>query len=369
MRVVNVVNQYSKNLFFPVKNNNAATPNTFLPKKSNETAQNIFMQKRGLKQSSSQDGCRYGNDTETSSLLSNLQSYGEMVRTQRQTAKNTSLAVKKLKYQFKNISSRIIASKTSAVARQVAGQATREVLRLKREKQSGNYDSDEIEAAIVHAKAMERIARKKVRHLEEEELARAGGKAMGGVCAGDLEEKQDELDEEKVSEDAESENDDQEMQTETGDRQRVSRARYEEELRQIQAQNSDMNDLMQEMSDDEWMNELSEELSDALLSYKKDLDPADLKMMIVKHRNKEMREIAEADSKYLKAYFNYLEKLKGDDSMSDSLKGADSPDSFGSMGSSYTPSLPGVSVPVVTSAGVEGADIAAGSAPVIDISL
>ena len=33
--------------------------------------------------------------------------------------------------------------------------------------------SNEIYAAIVHAKAMERIAKKKVRHLEEEELAAA----------------------------------------------------------------------------------------------------------------------------------------------------------------------------------------------------
>ena len=340
MRVVNVVNQYSKNLFFPVKNNNTNTQNTFLQTKSNGNAQNILMQKRSLKQSFSQDSYKYGNDTGTSSLLSNLQSYGEMVRTQRQTAKNTSLAVKKLKYQFKNISSRIISSKTSAVARQVAGQATREVLRLKREKQSGNYDSDEIDAAIVHAKAMERIKKKKVRHLEEEELARAGGKAMGGVCAGDLEEEQDDLDGEKVSDDTESEDDKQEMPTETCDRQRAGKAQYEEELRQLQAQNDDMNDLMKEMSDDELMNELSEELSDALLSYKKDLDPADLKMMIIKHRNKEMREITEADSKYLKTYFDYLEKQ--------------------------------LSVPVVTSAGAEGADIAdiaAGSAPVIDVSL
>ena len=210
-------------------------------------------------------------------------------------------------------------------------------MRLKREKQSGNYDSDEIDAAIVHAKAMERIAKKKVRHLEEEELARAGGKAMGGVCAGDLEKEQDDLDEEKVSEDTESEDDKQEMPTETCDRQRAGKAQYEEELRQLQAQNDDMNDLMKEMSDDELMNELSEELSDALLSYKKDLDPADLKMMIIKHRNKEMREITEADSKYLKTYFDYLEKQ--------------------------------LSVPVVTSAGAEGADIAAGAAPVIDVSL
>ena len=108
-----------------------------------------------------------------------MQKYSELLRTQRTKAKDVSGKLKKLKYHYKDISSKIMRSKTSAMARQVVSQAKREVLRLKREKQSGKYDSEEIDAAIVHAKAMERIARKKVKHLEEEELA----KACGGLCA------------------------------------------------------------------------------------------------------------------------------------------------------------------------------------------
>ena len=113
------------------------------------------------------------------SYMSNMQKYSELLRTQRTKAKDVSGKLKKLKYHYKDISSKIMRSKTSAMARQVVSQAKREVLRLKREKQSGKYDSEEIDAAIVHAKAMERIARKKVKHLEEEEMA----KACGGLCA------------------------------------------------------------------------------------------------------------------------------------------------------------------------------------------
>lgn len=40
------------------------------------------------------------------------------------------------------------------------------------------------------------------------------------------------------------------------------------------------------------------------------MDPADLKMMKIKHRNKEMKDIVKADAEYLKAVFNHLEKMK-----------------------------------------------------------
>lgn len=53
-------------------------------------------------------------------------------------------------------------------------------MRLKRQKQNSDSDSDseEIDAAIAHAQAMERVAKKKAKHLEEEEMM----KAAGGIC-------------------------------------------------------------------------------------------------------------------------------------------------------------------------------------------
>ena len=115
------------------------------------------------------------------SIVTSTLSYSESLRNQRQQTKNTTLALKKLKYQFKSISSKILRSKTSQASKQAAGQARREIMRLKRQKQNSDSDSEEIDAAIAHAQAMERVAKKKAKHLEEEEMV----KAAGGICQGD----------------------------------------------------------------------------------------------------------------------------------------------------------------------------------------
>ena len=238
------------------------------------------------------------------SIVTSALSYSESLRTQRQQTKNTTLALKKLKYQFKNISSRILRSKTSAAARQVVGQARREVLRLKREKQSGNYDSEEIDAAIEHAKAMERVAKKKVKHLEEEEMA----KATGGPCAGNM------VEEEK------------DVSDETSRDESTDDMLQEEELQDAQLQEEDLtSEMMDELSEGmkEMLSEMGlEELSDSLLSAKGDMDSADLKAMKIKHRNKEMKDIAKADAEYLKAVFDHLEKAKNGEIMPAGTDGA-----------------------------------------------
>lgn len=269
------------------------------------------------------------NSWSQDSIVTSSLSYSESLRNQRQQTKNTTLALKKLKYQFKNISSKILRSKTSQAAKQAAGQARREVLRLKRQKQSGNYDDDEIQAAIDHAKAMERVAKKKAKHLEEEELA----KAAGGICQGDRISEE----ETKDVQDAEAENaqNEEEMSAEgsadevSGD---LSAYEYAADsydisdyidlgMDEFYAQAGDFmsemsdftSEMMQEMSDS--LRDLMEEMgldveADTVVSVNKEMDPADLKMMKIKHRNKEMKDIVKADAEYLKAVFNHLEKMK-----------------------------------------------------------
>lgn len=232
----------------------------------------------------------------TNSRYSSIQSYGEQLRAQRQQSKDTSLKMKKLKYHFKDMSSRILRSKTSAAARQVASQARREVLRLKREKQSGNYDTDDIDAAITHAKAMERVAKKKVKHLEEEEMA----KVSGGVCASD---EIDREENQKISED--DDNNDEILQYMTFDLQDFS----DEMMQEI---SDGMKDMLSEMGLDELFGESTAGV---------DMDPQDLKELKIKHRNKEMKEIVKADSEYLKAVFNNLEKSSSNSSPISSASG------------------------------------------------
>lgn len=283
---------------------------------------------------------RYGqmqaaNSWSQDSIVTSSLSYSESLRNQRQQTKNTTLALKKLKYQFKNISSKILRSKTSQAAKQAAGQARREVLRLKRQKQNSDSDSEEIDAAIAHAQAMERVAKKKAKHLEEEEMV----KAAGGICPGDRiceEETKDVQDAE-----AENEQNEEEMSAE-GSADEVSRdlSAYEYAGNEAYAGDSydisdyidlgmdafyaQTGDFMSEMSDftSEMIQEMSDSLrdlmeemgldglSDTAVSVNREMDPADLKMMKIKHRNKEMKDIVKADAEYLKAVFNHLEKMK-----------------------------------------------------------
>lgn len=281
----------------------------------------------------------------------NTQSYGESLRAQRQKAKDTSLSLKKLKYQFKSLSTKILRSKTSLAARQAAGQARREILRLKSQKQSGKYDNEELEAAIEHAKAMERVAKKKARHLEEEEMA----KCTGGPCAGSrIEEEQLSDEETKAMEenpdDALNHAEEPELvqgQEET-DRMAAPDPAMLQNYANCWSALESMEDVLSSLDEfsDEILKEFSEsmkelfdemgldELSDSILSVEKDMDPADLKMMKIKHRNKEMKDIVRADAKYLKAVFDHLEKTRSEGTVVPDNSGAVT---FGTSGQEAAP--------------------------------
>ena len=310
-------NQSSANGIFGQQNNTTASKNS------------VSDIKRMLARDSRSTQTQAANSLGQESIVTSTLSYSEALRNQRQQTKNTTLALKKLKYQFKNISSKILRSKTSQAAKQAAGQARREVLRLKRQKQNSDSDSEEIDAAIAHAQAMERVAKKKAKHLEEEEMV----KAAGGIWQGDriCEE------ETKDVQDAEAENaqNEEEMSAEgsadevSGDFSAYEYAADSYDISDyidlgMDAFYAQAGDFMSEMSDftSEMMQEMSDSLrdlmeemgldveSDTVVSVNREMDPADLKMMKIKHRNKEMKDIVKADAEYLKAVFNHLEKMK-----------------------------------------------------------
>lgn len=317
--------------------------------------------RRMLSRDSQSAQMQAANSWSQDSIVTSSLSYSESLRNQRQQTKNTTLALKKLKYQFKNISSKILRSKTSQAAKQAAGQARREIMRLKRQKQNSDSDSEEIDAAIAHAQAMERVAKKKAKHLEEEEMV----KAAGGICQGD----QICEEETKDVQDAEAENaqNEEEMSAE-GSADEVSRdlSAYEYAgdsydisdyidlgMDAFYAQTGDFmsemsdftSEMIQEMSDS--LRDLMEEmgldgLSDTAVSVNREMDPADLKMMKIKHRNKEMKDIVKADAEYLKAVFNHLEKMKDNVVIPTGNTGAVS---SGMTGTSFSADAVGVGVP------------------------
>ena len=334
--------------------------------------------RRMLSRDSQSAQMQAANSWSQDSIVTSSLSYSESLRNQRQQTKNTTLALKKLKYQFKNISSKILRSKTSQAAKQAAGQARREVLRLKRQKQNSDSDSEEIDAAIAHAQAMERVAKKKAKHLEEEEMV----KAAGGICQGDRISEE----ETKDAQDAESENarNAEEMSAESSEDE-MSRdlSAYEYAGNEAYAGDSydisdyidlgmdafyaQTGDFMSEMSDftSEMMQEMSDSLrdlmeemgldglSDNAVSVNREIDPADLKMMKIKHRNKEMKDIVKADAEYLKAVFNHLEKMKDNVVIPTGNAGAVS---SGMTGTSF-------------SADAVGVGVSAAPVPVINITL
>lgn len=297
------------------------------------------------------------------------QSYADSIRTQREKSKDTSLNLQKLKYQFKDISSKILRSKTSTSARQVASQAKREIMRLKRAKQSGKYDKEEIDAAIAHAKEMERVAKKKARHLEQEEMIERGKNGPVDVPAAkeNSERTEEELSEEELAEEelAGEELSDRELSGEdfTEEMQLEAQEIAKEVQLQTQALLQAYTESLTEDFTEEFLDEMSEEMQELLedmgledllgesAGAVKEMDPEDLKMLKIKHRNKEMKDIVEADANYLKVIFDKLSKGTG---------------SAGSMPSSSPSGASAVGAAPINVGAVGAGAI---SAPAIDICL
>lgn len=246
--------------------------------------------------------------------------YADALRAQRNKSKNTTLNKKKIKYRFKSISSKIISSKTSASAKQVVSMAKREVMRLKKEKQKGGYDAEEIEAAIAHAKAMEIVAKKKARHLEQEEMAKAANGIFENNLA--LTKANEERDEEQTVENTDETALD-EIEEEAVEYKEFSEEYTEDEMLSaediqiemltplIQEMGEELAELESDLMEEMGLDELTEEFMNV-----SDMDVADLKDLKLKHRLKEQKEIAEADAAYLKAVFEQMAKERASGSVS-----------------------------------------------------
>lgn len=220
---------------------------------------------------------------------------------------------KKFHYYFKSVSSQIVRAKTSMGARQAAGRALRQTVDLRRKLVSGEYDRTYVRIALTHAEAIERVAKKKVRHLLEEERIK-----RGGPCSGDND-KFDKEEQQRLDEQADMEMWDNFRNGDTG---AESDGENLEELFAAAVQQSapvpevsiDMDELMMEFEElmktsmeaaAASLDDLTEELSgDAGV----DMDPEDLKLLKIKHRTKEQQEIAAADARYLRAFFEQLQK-------------------------------------------------------------
>ncbi|SFC88597.1 hypothetical protein [Butyrivibrio sp. YAB3001] len=265
-------------------------------------------------------------------------SYADQLHASRTKAKEVALEKKRVQYSFKKISSQIIRSKNSVSARKAVQAAKREIQRLKRLKGSGEYDEEELQLAIDHAKSMEKVAKKKVVHLEQEEMVERHGKGLSGALE-ELEKEREEKPEDESLKDLEDAELD-ELAGEYSDQMADSELEeINDEIAQMMEEYQyemklEMQELMKELSSDreaaiaqaqESMSQYVEELSDEMSEMLEEMDLTelseslyapdpnmsddDLKMLKIKHRTKEMKEIAEADKDYLKGIMEH-EKSK-----------------------------------------------------------
>ncbi|MBO6214494.1 MAG: hypothetical protein J6N76_03030 [Lachnospiraceae bacterium] len=241
---------------------------------------------------------------------------------------------KKLQYNYKDVSSQIQRAKTAVSAGQAVLKAKRQVMDLKRKLSSPKEDREEVMIALSHAKAMERVAKKKKNHLELEELIsttqkrdeRLSEQKSSSSMSYDL------LDmaEEKIS-DALSEIDEAQLENAKeaiaagGEAsgsplpeefisdspmpdELMSEALMSEELmpEDILSEELLSGDLLPEELLSEFAGEEQEMLEDALDQLgaievvDPHMSPEELKELKQKHRNKERKDIVKADMAYLK---------------------------------------------------------------------
>lgn len=183
---------------------------------------------------------------------------------------------KRLNYNYRDVSGRILRAKTSVSATKVVTHARTMVAVLRRKYGCGEYNDRDLEIAIIHAEKMVRIAKKKLKNLKMEEMGRRTSEA---------EKAQEELEDENSLDPADMQSEGQEI---SADELRDMIRELEQELQQLAAENS-FDDLM-----------------DECLGAGGAMSEEELERIKKKHRCDEMRQIVEADMKYLKAMFQRM---------------------------------------------------------------
>lgn len=236
---------------------------------------------------------------------------------------------KRLPYSFKEISTRLLKTKKSGNAHQVLISARQKAVSLRLMYKGGVYDDDEVLAALMHAQAIVRVAKKREKHLQEEERAEKKIGKDGVFCEADLEEKTEEASSRQIH---------KEEREQT--RAKMDLQRMQKLMEQYERM---MQEAMKELEQLDNMDALSEELG---IDGEVSMDPEDLELMKKKHRADEMRAIVEADMKYLKFMFDKLEKERQSNNNSISSYSSVSYDNNSSANDSVSLELGGVDIPV-----------------------
>lgn len=228
---------------------------------------------------------------------------------------------KRLQYNFKAMSAQILQAKTSGNASQVAARARRQTAMLQMKIRNDDYDQEDLTRAINHAKSLERVAKKRMKHLKQEEALKNNGKAYLSEA------------EEKFEEYAAEEMDAEQLMQMSEEELKRLMQELEDAMKELEAQDYDR---LSHLDNGDLLTEIVDEEMDAM----------DLEQLKKKHRSDELRDIMEADLRYLRALFNKLAREKQNAGNSgSSLGNADSSGSY-SGSDSVSLQLSGVDIPV-----------------------
>lgn len=223
-----------------------------------------------------------GINNSNSRTISLKRTDGTVVGTMSVSSSSGKKKQKKLQYDPGDIKGRVLRTKTSLGAKTVVVSARAKVAMLYRKRASGEYAEDETRHAIAHAESLVRVAKKKARHLEQEEKLKRREKVQQTEEL--LEREGEEPSAEEIAERSEE------------------AARLSEE--QLQKLMQEMQEFLKELERAQELAEVEQAIEEG------EMEPEDLELLKKKHRASEMREMVEADLRYLKALFDKLANEK-----------------------------------------------------------
>lgn len=279
---------------------------------------------------------------------------------------------KKLDYNFKEISAFILKSKNSGSARRAVAMAQRKVITLRKKAKNGEYNDEELESAIAHAEAMERAAKKHLKNLQKEERAKRRMQSEqfeDDVFSEDEEKSYGDILKEIMRDGGMSDGGAQGGSVMDGMQRMVQDAMahgmpdaFEEQIAFGEEQLERLTELVQQGVQETMEELLSDTVEEVLVTGRGQFEmteeslevipikpePEELALKKKKHRSDVMRDIVEADMKYLRALFDRLQKEKQNASAGGFGNGGSSNTGFSNLSAGVSLELGGVSVPVQT---------------------
>ncbi|MBE5870474.1 MAG: hypothetical protein E7294_04350 [Lachnospiraceae bacterium] len=270
-------------------------------------------------------------------------------------------------YNFKEVETKIQRAKTSVSAGQAVISAKRKVLEVKRKIACGG-DAEEMQGALIHARRMEMVAKKKKHHLELEELAETTHRRderMRSQKEGSSSPKNqmpEQIEEELTAQADAIFEKRQEMAQELSEKAETERAALSEKIAEKTEEFSEemfreMNEMLSEFGEEE-LRKLEEgmELFSSLEIIDPHMSEEELEELKRKHRASEQKDMMKADMDYLKTMIK--QQMKGN-----------SPSGMGSGGVSFGAASTGAAFGGLTGCGISAPSVSVTEGASIDVQI